>query len=145
MNFRKNVAAVITDKNGLVLAGERTDIPGSWQLPQGGVEKGENEKEALFREIKEETGLDREYLKILAVSEIISYEFPHEIKKKMKFDGQAQTYFLLKISDVGWNLSSSDEFNSFEWFEKEEILKIVVEFKRKSYIEAFRQLFGEKQ
>jgi putative (di)nucleoside polyphosphate hydrolase len=144
MNFRKNVAAVIVNDKGLILVGKRTDVADAWQLPQGGADCNENEQDAVFREVLEETGIKPEFLKVIKKSSIIRYLFPPEIKKNMKFDGQEQIYFLIKITGQDWSLERSDEFSDFEWIDQNEVVKRAVEFKKNSYIEAFRQLFGVK-
>lgn len=145
MNFRKNVAAVIINSKNLVLVGERRDIKNAWQIPQGGVDKGEDNETALFREIKEETGLDRNYLKILGNSDPVSYLFPNRVNKRYGYDGQLQTYFLLEIADAGWELKPSKEFVSFEWIDKDEVIRRVIDFKKGTYEKAFGQLFGESR
>lgn len=143
MKLRKNVAAVIINSKGLILVGKRSDVYDSWQLPQGGVDKNETEEDAVLREVEEETGLNGEVLEIIKKSNDISYVYPPEIKKNKFFDGQNQKYFLIKIADTGFQLLKSKEFVDFQWLTKEKIVEIVVSFKKKSYIEAFRQLFGE--
>lgn len=142
MKLRKNAAAVIVNTNGLILVGKRTDVPDAWQLPQGGVDKLEDEQDAVLREILEETGIEAKFLKVIKKTNVIKYLFPAEIKKEMNFDGQEQIYFLIKISDSGWSLKRSDEFSDFEWIDKNEVVKRAVDFKKNSYTEAFRQLFG---
>lgn len=144
MNFRKNAAAVIVDDNGLILVGRRTDVTDAWQLPQGGIDKDENEQDAVLREVFEETGIQSQFLKVVKKTSAIRYLFPPEIKKNMKFDGQEQIYFLIRIKGSGWELVRSDEFSDFEWIDRSEVVKRAVEFKKNSYIEAFRQLFGVK-
>lgn len=144
MNFRKNVAAVIINSDNLVLVGQRRNIKDSWQVPQGGVDAGEDLITALFREINEETGLERKHLKILANSDPVSYLFPNRVNQKFGFAGQLQTYFLLKLTGEGWELKPSKEFISFDWLEKNEVIRRVVDFKKNSYIKAFGQLFGDK-
>lgn len=144
MNFRKNVAAVIVDDKGLILVGKRTDVADAWQLPQGGVDKDENEQYAVLREVFEETGIQPHFLNVVKKTSVIRYLFPPEIRKGVKFDGQEQIYFLIKIVGPGWSLERSDEFSDFEWLDQNEVVKRAVEFKKNSYIEAFRQLFGVK-
>ena len=144
MNFRKNVAAVIVNSDDLVLVGERRDIKNAWQIPQGGIDEGEDAVAALFREIKEETGLEKDFLKIVSSSDPVSYLFPNRVTRRFGYDGQLQTYFLLRIDEKGWELKPSKEFIAFEWVPKEEVIKRVVDFKKNSYIKAFGQLFGEK-
>jgi putative (di)nucleoside polyphosphate hydrolase len=144
MNFRKNAAAVIVDDNGLILVGKRTDVPDAWQLPQGGIDKDENEQDAVLREVFEETGIEPVFLEIIKKTGTVRYLFPPEIRNEMRFDGQEQIFFLIRIKGSGWELVRSNEFSDFEWIDRSEVVKRAVEFKKNSYIEAFRQLFGVK-
>src|SRR5438874_5948950 len=63
--FRAGVGAVIVNSKGLVLAMERVDIPGAWQLPQGGIERSEEPLRAAFREVAEETGIPESDLELV--------------------------------------------------------------------------------
>lgn len=143
MSFRPNVAAIIINDEKKILVGERRDIPGSWQLPQGGVDENEIKTKAVLREIEEETGLKPADLEILNSTDEICYAFPESIEKKMGFKGQCQTFFLIKVKNSKCKPERSDEFSSFEWINKKEVIKRVIYFKKESYIEAFRQIFGE--
>ncbi|HDT11237.1 MAG TPA: NUDIX domain-containing protein [bacterium] len=145
MKIRKNVAAVILNKKGLVLVGERRDLPGQWQLPQGGIDNGETPEEAVLREVTEETCIDRDFLLIVNVSKPLVYVLPENIAKKSGFDGQEQLYFLLKFNGAEKIPAPSKEFSSFEWCEKKEVINRVVHFKKKCYTDAFEQLFGETE
>lgn len=144
MKFRNNAAAVIINNRGLILAGKRTDVPNAWQLPQGGIDKNERADKAALREVFEETGIESQFLELAGITEKIKYIFPPEIKNKMGFDGQEQIFFLFRIADSGWSLKRSNEFCDFEWISDKEVVKRAVEFKKSSYVEAFRQLFGVK-
>lgn len=146
MRFRKNAAAIIENSEGLILAGERRNIRGAWQLPQGGVDEGETPEQAVLREIKEETGIDKEFLKVISHSSEVSYLFPctvHWGGRRGKYDGQRQTYFYLKIADSGWKLNETEEFVSFEWITKREMINRIVSFKKDCYLKAFKEIFGE--
>lgn len=147
VNLRQNVAAVIENSEGLILACERRNIRGAWQLPQGGIDEGESAEEAVLREVREETGIDSKFLKIVAKSSKVSYLFPHTVNwksNKGKYDGQEQVYFRIKIADSGWELAeNTEEFVSFEWITKEEMIRRIVPFKKDCYIKAFSELFGE--
>ena len=147
MNLRQNAAAVIENSEGLILACERRNIKGAWQVPQGGIDEGESAEEAVLREVREETGIDSKFLKILAKSSKVSYLFPHTVSwksNKGKYDGQEQVYFRIKIADSGWKLAEeTEEFVSFEWITKKEMVERIVPFKKNCYIKAFKELFGE--
>jgi len=143
MIIRKNVAAVIVNSNGLILVGQRRDLPGQWQLPQGGIDKGETPEETVLREVQEETGIKPEALYICKKTNPVSYVLPPEIAALSCFNGQEQIYFLLKFKADEIEPVSSEEFSSFEWCEKDEVVKRIIYFKKKCYIEAFEQLFGD--
>lgn len=147
MNLRQNAAAVIENSQGLILACERRKPRGAWQLPQGGIDESESAEDAVLREIWEETGIEKEFLKIVGHSSKVHYLFPHTVSwesNKGKYDGQEQIYFHLKIVGSGWKLADeTEEFVAFEWITKKEMLKRIVPFKKECYIKAFNELFGE--
>ena len=137
--YRPNVAAVILSaRYPLVcefLIAKRNDIKDVWQFPQGGIDEGENAKEALFRELKEEIGTDK--IEILAkYPKQLKYDFPKTVAKRMyPFDGQSQTYFLVKLkSNAKINLNTKHpEFDDYRFVKREEIFNLVTFFKRPVY------------
>ncbi|MFO7735604.1 MAG: NUDIX domain-containing protein, partial [bacterium] len=142
--YRKNVAIIVVDSDGFILVGERSDIPGQWQLPQGGVDKNESSEDAMWRELKEETGLSYEDVVIKNRSENIRYEYPEAVKLSKKMEGQIQQYFLLEIKPCAKKPVPGAEFNRFRWYDSERIIKNIVDFKKSAYKIAFKQLLGEK-
>ena len=143
--FRKNAAAVIENSEGLILVGERSDIAGAWQLPQGGIDEGETPEQAVLREVVEETGISAEFLQIVSRSSEHSYLFPKHCAKRFNcYDGQVQIYFRIKIADSGWKLQKSSEFVNFEWVTRRRVIERIHELKKDCYIKAFYELFGEK-
>ena len=141
-NYRKNVAAIVLNKGNKDLVAERSDVPGAFQFPQGGMNENEVEEEAILRELREELGTDKFEI-ILKSEKTYRYDFPEEVKKifENKYDGQEQRYFLIRFTgnDNEINLTSSDtEFKSFKWIPfSEDIYKNIIEFKRKVYKEVF--------
>ena len=138
-NYRQNVAAIIINKDKKILMCEHIWIDDAWQLPQGGIEDGETNQEAILRELSEEIGTD----KLKVISEMptkIKYQFPFYLKNKYKFNGQEQTYFLLYYSgdnsDIRFDNQEKPEFKSFEWVNIDEPPKRVVYFKKLAYLEA---------
>jgi len=132
-----------------VFVGERTDRPGAWQLPQGGIDSGESIEDAFFRELKEEIGTDKaEILRIH--DEILRYELPPHLTKKLwegKYIGQEQTWIAAKFigddSDINLFYDKFPEFNSYKWIALDEILDFIVPFKKDTYkkvIDAFQSL-----
>jgi putative (di)nucleoside polyphosphate hydrolase len=145
MKIRKNVAAVIVNSSGLILVGNRRDVPGQWQLPQGGIDENESPEKAVLREVEEETGLNADEMKVVAFTKPVSYLLPEHIAANSSFDGQEQIYFLLELKGEEIQLAPSDEFSAFKWLSAREILDNIVYFKKKCYEEAFEQLFGDQK
>jgi len=136
--FRANVGAVIVNAEGLVLALERKEIPGSWQCPQGGLDEGEEPQEAVFREIWEETGIEEARLKLLAAHpHWLAYEFPAEVRSEKKWRGQVQKWFLFRFTGMDDEITMGDgkEFRTWEWTTLQELLSKVVFFKQPIYQE----------
>ncbi len=96
--FRANAGLAVLNGEGLVLAVERGDSPGSWQLPQGGMDPGESPETAAYRELEEETGLCRADVEILGVlPQWLVYELPPEWRRKKTGLGQAQKWFAFRL------------------------------------------------
>ncbi|MFW6089679.1 MAG: NUDIX domain-containing protein, partial [Gemmatimonadota bacterium] len=92
--FRAGVGALIVDGSGRVLACERADVPGAWQLPQGGLRSGEDPLEGALREVEEETGVARGELELLdRHPEPLVYELPPEARSPKTGRGQVQYWF----------------------------------------------------
>jgi len=137
--YRPNVAMIILsnnypDKKEIFIA-QRNDLSEVWQFPQGGIDEGEDVKEALFREMKEEIGTKK--AKIIAeYPEWISYDFPPKIAKKMKpYKGQKQRYFLLKFKkgakiDIE---TEHPEFSDYKFVKVKDALSLSASFKKDVY------------
>lgn len=143
MKYRKSVAAIIqrADKKILVGRADRGSFQ-EWQLPQGGVEKGESDEQAVARELQEETGII--HFKILAKTKgEIKYEWPEQVikKKKGKYVGQKQTYFLIKVDEVGISeITPTDELEEFKWVSASEVLEKCSSMRAEVYKLAFYEL-----
>lgn len=134
--FRAGVGAVIFDSRGRVLALKRSDIPGSWQLPQGGLEAGEEPPDAVLREIAEETSINSADLdRIEACDEPLAYELPPEARSEKTGRGQVQYWFLFRFTgdDRDINLSGSDEFRVWRWTPFGRLVDQVVGFRAPVY------------
>ena len=117
MIYRPAVAAILQDRAGRILICERSDTPGAWQFPQGGIEPGESRADALAREVLEEISLQRGSYSIAAVRGPYRYRFPEGVTKK-GFRGQAHHYFLLRLrgSKRLINLGeANEEFRQTRW------------------------------
>ena len=142
--FRRNVAAVILDERGYVLACQRSDRKGAWQLPQGGVDDGEELAQTLLRELSEEIGTAD--VEILAqLPDPIRYEWPTELYTR-GYHGQEQYYFLVRLHPaavIDLLKATSKEFDAYEWITVDELLTRIHGFKAKAYTEALTLLTAE--
>ena len=137
--YRPNVAMIILSaeypKQKRIFIAQRNDIKGVWQFPQGGIDKGEEVKEALFRELEEEIGT-RDVEIIAEYPEWISYDFPEKIAKKMKpYAGQRQRYFLVKLGkDAKIKLDTHHpEFDEYKFVDVDKVLDFTAHFKKPVY------------
>ena len=137
--YRPNVAMIIVSNNypkkKEIFIAQRNDLLDIWQFPQGGIDKGEEVEEALFRELEEEIGTDK--AKIIAeYPEWISYDFPEKIAKKMKpYKGQTQRYFLMKLKKSAViNLDTEHpEFIDHKFVSVDDLLNHTAHFKKPIY------------
>lgn len=138
-DYRPNVAMIIVSNNypekKEIFIAQRNDLVDMWQFPQGGIDKGEEVKEALFREMEEEIGTQKAEI-IAEYPEWISYDFPSKIAAKMKpYKGQVQRYFLLKLDkDAKININTAHpEFSDYTYIDVAEIFKHTAHFKKPVY------------
>lgn len=150
VRYRPNVAALMINEYGSLLICERTTIPGAWQFPQGGVDDGEETEEALFREVREEIGLESDHYEIVRRKDGYRYLYPPDVRakkiRKHGNHGQEQTYFLCKLRpnapqiDV---MQNPQEFSGYRWIEPEEFdLDWLPCFKHEVYREVMKDFFG---
>jgi putative (di)nucleoside polyphosphate hydrolase len=147
-SFRAGVGAVIIDHEGRVLAMERSDIAGAWQLPQGGLEIGEDPLAAAYREIREETGIDNSQLHLLSTQpRLLAYELPIEHRSKKTGRGQTQYWFRFRFesSDDAITLGDKEEFTNWAWMTMDELLSSVADFRVPVYLELAKEHLGQIQ
>ncbi len=142
--YRRNVAMIVVDQRGRVLVGERANLTGVWQLPQGGVDDGEDEETAMWRELREEIGTADARL-LARSNEVYRYDFPDWLKHApiaQSYRGQEQRYFVVRLNPgVEPQLDRADEeFTAFNWITPSELLDQIVPFKREVYRRAFAEL-----
>jgi len=143
--LRSGVGIIVVNKDNKVFVAKRIDNPKDyWQMPQGGVDEGEDFLTAAFRELEEETSIKNVKL-IKEIDEMISYELPKNLLGiiwKGKFRGQKQKWFLMRYlgKDEDINIKTKNpEFLDWKWIELDEITNVVVDFKLHVY-----QLLKEK-
>ncbi|MEY4631964.1 MAG: hypothetical protein RIQ81_2084 [Pseudomonadota bacterium] len=141
--FRQSVVGVFINDEGKVLLGERSDAPGAWQLPQGGVDPGESHDQAIVREMREELGVNGFDI-IRRATEMCSYEFPPTLPAGIakNFRGQEQQWYLLRFQDHKFpDLAAADgEFRAVAWQPVTAAIDGVIEWKRDCYRKGFRLL-----
>ena len=144
LRYRPNVAAIIRRADGRILVGERSDVPGGWQFPQGGQKRKETPEQALTRELLEEVGLGPESYRFVKQRGPYRYLFM-DGHTKDGFHGQEQTYFLLELDDpAAVNVATAEpEFRAVQWIKPAEfLLDWVPGFKREVYRQVFLDFFG---
>jgi putative (di)nucleoside polyphosphate hydrolase len=136
--FRAGVGAMIVDRKRRVLLLERRDIPGSWQMVQGGIDQGEEPEDCAIREIEEETGIESTDLrKIGAVDRLLAYELPVHLRNGKTGRGQVLYWFIFRFtgSDANITLGDGKEFIAWKWATIDEAVDRVVDFKKPVYRE----------
>ena len=143
--YRPNVGAVLFDRHGRVLVCRRADLPdaegapGVWQLPQGGIDPGEDPAVAVLRELKEEVGTDN--AEILGHHpDWLSYDLPDHLLGKAlggRYRGQRQLWFALRFlgkdHEIRLDLDPHPEFDAWSWSPLDALPTLEVGFKRATY------------
>ena len=139
--YRSNVGIMMVNKTGYIFVGQRlNNNQNAWQMPQGGIDAGEDPETAAYRELLEETGVNQQNVQFLASSSRwLSYDLPEDLIPTLwdgKFRGQKQKWFLFKFlgKDGDINISTDQpEFSKWKWISKENLLEEIVPFKKSVY------------
>ena len=143
--YRPCVGLCIFNREGKVFVGERLDSMEAWQMPQGGVDEGEDIKTAAIREMLEEIGTDKaEIIRIHPVT--LKYDIPEDVRARIswgrKYRGQEQTWIALRFtgeeSDIKLDAWDHPEFGRYQWVELQDVPKLIVPFKISTYEEVAR-------
>ena len=139
--YRSNVGIMMVNEKGYVFVGQRLDNnQNAWQMPQGGIDAGEDPETAAYRELLEETGVKKQDVRFVASSsQWLSYDLPEDLIPILwngNFRGQKQKWFLFKFlgEDRDINIATEHpEFSKWKWISKENLLKEIVPFKKSVY------------
>nr|WP_234024948.1 RNA pyrophosphohydrolase [Tsuneonella amylolytica] len=144
---------MLVNADGKVFVGRRIDNKEGdwWQMPQGGVDPGEDLTAAVMRELHEETGVTSDKAKIIKqLDEPLRYDLPEELIGKLwggQYRGQEQDWFLLRFSgsddDIDLDAHDPAEFCEYRWVDPDDLPDLIVPFKKRVYrtvVEGFRDL-----
>ena len=144
--LRTGVGIIVLNKQNKIFVGKRKDNPGDkWQMPQGGVDKGEDYITAMKRELKEETGIEN--IKIIKeIEKIYQYELPEDLVGiiwKGKYRGQKQKWFITRFlgeeKEINLNTKHA-EFIDWKWIEPKLLPEIIVNFKKDLYLNLLKEI-----
>lgn len=139
--YRPCAGVMLINRAGQAFVGQRLDATmEAWQMPQGGIDPGEDARTAAVRELGEETGIGPEHIELVAQAPgEFHYDLPDELVGKVwkgKYRGQRQTWFLYRFigADSDINLATPHpEFMTWRWVDPAELPKLIIPFKRRLY------------
>ena len=148
--YRRGVGMMIVNKNQEIFIGQRFEKDKSaWQMPQGGIDKGEKTVDAVIREMHEETGIKKNFQILYETKIWHYYKLPVYLQKKLwggKFVGQKQKWFLIhfKGKDSEINIKTKKpEFKKWKWTSSKKMMELIVPFKKKLYSDVVSEMAEE--
>lgn len=136
--YRRGVGIVLINSAGLVFAGQRINMPGAWQMPQGGIDPGETPHAAALRELEEEVGTDKAVI-LAEMAEWLRYDLPDELVGVAwhgRYRGQMQKWYAMRFTgtDADINVRAHHpEFDRWTWLRAEDLAAGIIAFKRDLY------------
>lgn len=139
--YRPCVGVMLINREGLIFAGQRVDmqVP-AWQMPQGGIDAGEDPQAAALRELGEEIGVTPDLVEVIAETPApLAYDLPPELVPniwKGRYRGQEQHWYLMRYLGRDDQIDIAlphPEFSSWRWIGADEMLEAIVPFKREIY------------
>ena len=145
--YRRGVGVMLLNRDGKVFVGARIDnTDEAWQMPQGGIDKGEEPWATALRELEEETGIEPRLVeRISECPELLKYDLPEPLQGQLwggKWKGQVQQWYLARFlgTDADVNIATKHpEFNDWKWIEPAELPELIVPFKRDLYRRLLRE------
>jgi putative (di)nucleoside polyphosphate hydrolase len=145
--YRRGVGVMLLNREGKVFVGARIDnTDEAWQMPQGGIEEGEEAWATALREVEEETGIPQHLVERVAhCPERLKYDLPEELQSRLwggKWIGQDQVWYLARFlgTDADVNIHTNHpEFREWKWIEPEQLPELIVPFKRDIYRRLLRE------
>jgi putative (di)nucleoside polyphosphate hydrolase len=145
-DYRPNVGIMLLNANNEVFVGRRSHVNGeAWQMPQGGIEEGEEPRAAAFRELKEEIGVESADI-IAETKSWLFYDFPPALMARHQgWRGQRQKWFAMRFNgrDADINIATEDaEFCDWKWVGMEALSSLIVSFKRLVYLSVLEEFMN---
>jgi putative (di)nucleoside polyphosphate hydrolase len=142
--YRRGVGIMLLGPARRIFVGRRIDTPGAWQMPQGGIDKGETPREAALRELHEEVGTGKAEI-LVETQDWLTYELPGDLHLQAwggRYRGQQQKWFAMRFlgTDSDIRLDAHEpEFDAWKWVTRDELLRDIVPFKRQLYEDALKE------
>ncbi|WP_299444382.1 RNA pyrophosphohydrolase [uncultured Rhodospira sp.] len=139
--YRRGVGIMLMNPDGLVFVAQRIDFKSdAWQMPQGGIDAGEDPLQTALRELEEETGIPPRLTAVVAESPTwLRYDLPEDLRGHLwggRYRGQEQKWFLMRFlgrdEDVRLD-TAHPEFSAWRWVPPERVIDLIVPFKRDLY------------
>ncbi|MCF8478798.1 MAG: RNA pyrophosphohydrolase [Rhodospirillum sp.] len=143
--YRQGVGIMLINQEGLVFVGQRIDTPGAWQMPQGGIDRGEEPEDAAYRELEEEIGTNAADL-LGETEDWLRYDLPPDVQKKVwkgKYRGQEQKWYVMRLAgpDALIDIETDHpEFDAWKWVPLDQLIELIVPFKRALYTDVVAAL-----